>query len=84
MPRGPSRTTDPSGLTHRQREILSWIAQGASNAAIASALSISPSTLQHHIRAIYDRTGCTNRTQAALFFLRTNQNGVDGERAQSA
>jgi DNA-binding NarL/FixJ family response regulator len=44
-------------LTPREREVLSLIAQGRSNAAIASALFISPKVVEKHVANIFDKLG---------------------------
>ena len=36
---------------------------------VASMLSISPSTVDHHIRHIYDKAGDQSRAAATLFAL---------------
>jgi len=50
------RRGDPvERLTEREREVLSLMAQGRSNAAIASALAMSPKTVETHVRAIFTK-----------------------------
>jgi DNA-binding CsgD family transcriptional regulator len=56
---------DPDGLSRRQREVLTLIAAGHSDADIATKLSISPKTVGHHVAAILAKLGVDNRTQAA-------------------
>ena len=46
-------------LTEREREVLSLMAQGRSNAAIASSLSMSPKTVETHVRAIFTKLDLT-------------------------
>jgi DNA-binding CsgD family transcriptional regulator/tetratricopeptide (TPR) repeat protein len=57
--------TDPDGLTRRQREVAGLLSAGNSDAAIASALHLSPKTVSHHVEAILDKLGVANRVQAA-------------------
>jgi len=40
-------------LTRRQRTVLSLMAQGRSNQAIADRLSLTPKTVEAHIRGIF-------------------------------
>jgi DNA-binding CsgD family transcriptional regulator len=56
---------DPDELSRRQREVLTLIAAGHSDADIATKLSISPKTVGHHVEAILAKLGVDNRTQAA-------------------
>lgn len=53
-------------LTDREREILSLIAQGRSNAAIANQLFLSPKTVRNHISSIFDKLQVTDRAQAIV------------------
>jgi DNA-binding NarL/FixJ family response regulator len=56
------RRGDPLGrLTERQREVLGFMAQGRSNAAIAEQLSISEKAVVRHCSNIYDELGLDNR-----------------------
>ena len=57
-------------LSARQREILGYVAEGLSNAEIASALFLSESTIKQHLRAAYKLIGASNRTEAAKLFRR--------------
>lgn len=69
--RGPRAETvsDPDGLTRRQREVLTLIAAGLSDAEIAARLSISPKTAGHHVTAVLTKLGVENRTRAAAHLL---------------
>jgi DNA-binding NarL/FixJ family response regulator len=44
-------------LTPREREVLSLIAQGRSNTAIADALVISPRVVEKHVASIFAKPG---------------------------
>jgi DNA-binding NarL/FixJ family response regulator len=67
-------TSQPSpvkdGFTPREREILSFVASGASNRDIAEALFISPKTVSVHVSALLRKFGVSGRgdlrTRAAL------------------
>ena len=60
------KETPQDDLTPREHEILRWVARGKSNAVIADILSISPHTVDAHIRHIYAKLGVNDRTSAAL------------------
>jgi DNA-binding CsgD family transcriptional regulator len=66
IPRGPrpSTRTNQAGLTSRQREVLSLLAEGLSNAEIASTLFTSPKTVEHHASAVLAKLGVHARAQA--------------------
>ena len=57
--------TDLSALTARQREILSLVVEGLSNAEIGKRLYLSESTIKQHLRAAYKALNVNNRTEAA-------------------
>jgi DNA-binding CsgD family transcriptional regulator len=54
----------PFGLTNREREILALIAEGRTNADVATALWISPATVRKHLENAYTKLGVTTRTAA--------------------
>jgi DNA-binding NarL/FixJ family response regulator len=51
-------------LTHRQQQILNLMAEGATNALIASSLGLSLDTVKHHTTSIYKRLDVRNRAAA--------------------
>lgn len=53
-------------LTEREREVLSLLAEGASNAAIARSLGLTVKTVQNYVSRILDKLQVADRTQAAL------------------
>ena len=57
-----------AGLTAREADILQQLAQGRPDKEIAYYFSISPRTVQVHLRNIYAKLGVDNRTAAALAF----------------
>ena len=54
-------------LTPREVQVLRLVAQGCSNRQVARRLGISENTAANHVRGILVKTGCGNRTQAAMF-----------------
>lgn len=76
---GQKRTRDRlEELTDRERAVLALMAEGRSNDAIASALKISPKTLEAHIGTIYSKLGLEpaasdhRRVLAVLDYLRSS------------
>jgi DNA-binding NarL/FixJ family response regulator len=57
-------------LTEREREVLSRIAEGASNAEIARSLGLTVKTVQNYVSRILDKLQLADRTQAALYARR--------------
>ncbi len=70
---GSSARTFPKAygpLTRRETEVLSLLAEGCSNAAIAQRLYISRRTAEHHVARILAKLGLRNRAEAAAYSLR--------------
>ena len=63
-------------LTPREQAIVAWILRGASNQEIAEALCLAEKTVKNNITNILSRLGLRDRTQLAIFALRS---GMDGE-----
>lgn len=51
------RTEDLRSLTERERAVLSLMAEGRSNTAIAGALMVSAGTVEKHVAAIFAKLG---------------------------
>ncbi|MET7621528.1 response regulator transcription factor [Streptomyces sp. NPDC005408] len=51
------RTPDLATLTSREREVLSLMAEGRSNAAIAAALHVSAGTVEKHVASLFGKLG---------------------------
>lgn len=62
-----SSTSLLESLTQREREILSHLARGESNKAIARALDISYDTVKLHVRHILAKLNLSSRVEAAVF-----------------
>ena len=66
-----TRSTAPSyDLSRREREVLTLMARGMSNRAIAGQLFISPSTVDFHAGNIYSKLGVSSRTQAVAMAVK--------------
>ena len=67
----PPAPTRGSTLTDREREVLALIADGRSNREIARALVLSEKTVKTHVSNILMKLDLADRTQAALWAVRT-------------
>jgi DNA-binding CsgD family transcriptional regulator len=54
-----------------RREVLLWIARGKSNRDVAEILTLSPRTVNKHLKQIFNKLGVENRTSAAALAART-------------
>ena len=71
----PPPDQHPAGLTPREREVITLLSNGLSNAEIARTLYISEKTASVHVSNIMRKLGVTSRLQAATAaHSRTNTN----------
>lgn len=66
MESDPPSSAWPEALTEREREIIRLVKQGLSNKDIAYKLSISDSTVRHHMTSIFDKVGVPNRQKLLI------------------
>ncbi|MFC4030274.1 response regulator [Streptomyces polygonati] len=62
----------PDGLTPREAEVLTLIAEGLSNAQICAHLVVSQATVKTHINRIFAKIAVTDRAQAVRYAYRNN------------
>jgi DNA-binding NarL/FixJ family response regulator len=60
-----------NALTFRELEVLQRIAIGMTNAEAAQQMHLSVHAIKFHLAAIYSRLGVSNRTEAAVAYLRS-------------
>jgi DNA-binding NarL/FixJ family response regulator len=65
----------PAQLSRKERDVLTLVAEGLSNRQIADQLWISEPTVKLRLTKIYRKLGVSNRTQAALTILRSENEG---------
>ena len=64
------------GLSPRERTVLDQVCSGASTAAAAEALFLSPLTVQDHVKSLFERTGA--RSRGELVALVVGGTGASG------
>jgi DNA-binding NarL/FixJ family response regulator len=64
-------TPPAAHLTPREREVLAGIARGRANREIARDLGLAEKTVKTHVSAVLTKLGVQDRTQAALYAVRT-------------
>jgi predicted ATPase/DNA-binding CsgD family transcriptional regulator len=67
----PQEAPGASRLSGRERELVSLVAQGRTDADIAAQLYISISTVRSHLDRIRDKTGCRRRADLTRLALGT-------------
>lgn len=69
QPTGPSPNLGED-LTERERQVLSLLGKGSSNAEIAGQLYLSEGTVRNYVSAVLAKLGVHDRTQAAVLAVR--------------
>jgi DNA-binding NarL/FixJ family response regulator len=76
-----SEVAEDIGLTPREREILSLVAEGGTNRDVAQRLWVTEQTVKFHLANIFRKLDVTNRTQASRW---AHEHGIVGEPAVDA
>ena len=72
----PVAVADKERLSPREREILGFLARGASNKEIARSLDLAESTVKIHVQNILKKLNLLSRVQAAVYAV---ENGLTGK-----
>jgi DNA-binding NarL/FixJ family response regulator len=67
----PAPHPDLDRLTPREREVLAGLGRGLSNRALAAELFVAEKTIKTHVSSVLAKLRLADRTQAALFAVRT-------------
>ena len=63
---------DSDNLTPREREVLTWTAEGYSSEAVAARLGLSASAVNYHLANSCRKLGAGNKIQAVALAIRKN------------
>ena len=66
----PSTRSNPAGLTAREAEVLTLVADGLTNGDIAGRLFLSERTVDHHVSAVLRKLSVRTRAQAVAEAVR--------------
>jgi DNA-binding NarL/FixJ family response regulator len=64
----PDRAAEPHGLSAREIEVMSLIADGQTNGQIAARLFLAEKTVKNHVRRIYSKLGVGSRPAAIAYW----------------
>ncbi|POF28928.1 LuxR family transcriptional regulator [Roseibium marinum] len=67
---GCYRSWSPAPLTNREKEVLSWSAEGKSDWEIAEIIGISRATIRFHWNNIFKKLAVNNKTTATVHAIR--------------
>jgi DNA-binding NarL/FixJ family response regulator len=73
VPRELRATVQPPALSHRERQVLTYVSEGLTNAQIAEELYLSESTVKSHLSSAFAKFGVSSRREAAALFLEFDQ-----------
>lgn len=66
----PSKNLDKFGISPREHDIITRIAEGLSNKEISEILFLSEGTIRNNISTILEKLNLRDRTQIAIFYYK--------------
>jgi len=63
------RIARPGGLTQREEQTLTLLAQGFATKQIGRALGVTPKTADHYVQQVYAKIGVSTRAAAAVYAM---------------
>ncbi len=69
VPREMRASVERPAFSHRERQVLTFVSQGLTNAQIADELFLSESTIKSHLSSAFAKFGVRSRREAAALFL---------------
>lgn len=76
VPRTHRASVERPAFSHRERQVLSGVARGLTNAQIAAELYLAESTIKSHLSSAFSKFGVRSRKEAATLFLETERPGA--------
>jgi DNA-binding NarL/FixJ family response regulator len=69
VPRELRASVQRPALSHRERQVLTYVTEGLTNSQIAEELFLSESTVKSHLSSAFAKFGVRSRREAAALFL---------------
>jgi DNA-binding NarL/FixJ family response regulator len=69
VPRELRASVERPAFSHRERQVLEFVAKGLTNAQIAEKLFLSESTIKSHLSSAFAKFGVRSRREAAALFF---------------
>lgn len=73
VPRELRASVQRPTLSHRERQVLTYVCEGLTNAQIAEQLFLSESTVKSHLSSAFSKFGVRSRREAAALFIEFDQ-----------
>lgn len=73
VPRELRASVQRPTLSHRERQVLTYVCEGMTNSQIAEQLFLSESTVKSHLSSAFAKFGVRSRREAAALFLEFDQ-----------